>query len=71
MRGSVAPIADHYSDGLRQLIQDLLHLNPSKRPTIDEIMAQPFIFDTLLSLYTDFGRIPCNRFLSFFSLIIY
>jgi len=62
MRGSVAPIADHYSDGLRQLILDMLHLDPSKRPTIDEIMAQPFILDTLLSLYTDFGRIPCSRF---------
>jgi len=62
MRGSVSPIADHYSDSLRQLIQDMLHLDPSKRPTIDEIMAQPFILDTLLSLYTDFGRIPCSRF---------
>ena len=64
MRGSVAPIADHYSDGLRQLILDMLHLDPSKRPTIDQIMAQPFILDTLLALYTDFGRIPCNRLLN-------
>jgi len=65
MRGSVAPIADHYSDSLRQLILNMLHLDPSKRPTIDEIMAQPFILDTLLALYTDFGRIPCNRSLVF------
>ena len=62
MRGSVAPIADHYSDSLRQLILDMLNLDPAKRPTIDQIMAQPFILATLLSVYTDFGRIPCNRF---------
>jgi len=66
MRGSVAPIADRFSDGLRQLIQDMLNLDPSKRPTIDEIIAQPFILDTLLTLYTDFGRIPCNRLLQLF-----
>jgi len=64
MRGSVTPIADRYSDGLRQLIADMLHLDPSKRPTITEILARPFILDTLLTLYTDFGRIPCNRSLS-------
>jgi len=61
MRGSVAPIADRYSDSLRQLILDMLHLDPGRRPTINQIMAQPFILGTLLSLYTDFGRIPCSR----------
>jgi len=63
MRGSVTPIAEQYSDSLRQLIQDMLNLDPSKRPTIDQIIAQPFILNTLLTLYTDFGRIPCNRLL--------
>lgn len=66
MRGSVIPVADHYSAGLRQLILDMLHLDPGKRPTINQIMAQPFILGTLLSLYTDFGRIPCNRSLCVF-----
>jgi len=60
MRGSVADIADQYSNSLRHLILDMLQLDPSRRPTIDQIMAQPFVLNTLMLLYTDFGRIPCN-----------
>lgn len=61
MRGTFAPISEHYSDSLRQLILDMLHIDPNKRPTISQIMAQPMILDVILTIYTDFGKIPCRR----------
>jgi len=61
MRGTFAPISEHYSDNLRQLILDMLHLDPNKRPTICQIMAQPMILDVILTIYTDFGKIQCRR----------
>ena len=61
MRGTVAPIADHYSDDLRDLILSMLHLDPSKRPSINQIMALPCVLNTLMYLYTDFGKVPCRR----------
>lgn len=61
MRGTFAPISDRYSNELRQLILSMLHLDPNKRPSINEIMAQPIILNALMHLYTDFGSAPCRR----------
>ncbi|XP_041360031.1 serine/threonine-protein kinase Nek8-like [Gigantopelta aegis] len=61
MRGTFAPISDHYSEELRSLILSMLHLDPNKRPDINQIMAQPIIINALLHLHTEMGKIPCVR----------
>ena len=63
MRGTFAPISDRYTDELRQLILSMLRLDPNKRPSISEIMVQPIILNALMHLYTDFGSVPCRRYL--------
>ncbi|XP_064624629.1 serine/threonine-protein kinase Nek8-like [Lineus longissimus] len=61
MRGTFAPIAEHYSSDMRSLILSMLHLDPNKRPHIHQIMAQPIVMNSLMNLYTDMGKIPCTR----------
>ena len=58
MRGQYAPISEHYSQELKLLIDSLLHLEPSRRPKINRIMAQPVLINSLLDLSTDIGRVP-------------
>uniref|UniRef100_A0A8C6THB1 non-specific serine/threonine protein kinase n=1 Tax=Neogobius melanostomus TaxID=47308 RepID=A0A8C6THB1_9GOBI len=53
MSGTFAPISDRYSPELRQLILNMLNLDPSKRPQLNEIMALPICIRPLLNLYTD------------------
>ncbi|TRZ00959.1 hypothetical protein DNTS_029976 [Danionella cerebrum] len=55
MSGTFAPISDRYSPELRQLILNMLNLDPSKRPQLNEMMAHPICIKPLLSLYTDIG----------------
>ncbi len=61
MRGTFAPISDHYSEDLRQLILTMLVLDPKKRPNINQIMAHPAVLNHLLSIYVDFGSLPCRK----------
>ncbi|XP_059151574.1 serine/threonine-protein kinase Nek8-like isoform X2 [Physella acuta] len=61
MRGTFSPISSHYSPQLRGLILSMLHLDPAKRPTINQIMAQPIIINTIMNLHTDTGKVPCVR----------
>ncbi|CAH1244165.1 NEK8 [Branchiostoma lanceolatum] len=61
MRGTFAPISDRYSEDLRRLILSMLHLDPSKRPTITQIMAQPIVITALIALYTDLGGIQPSK----------
>ncbi|XP_062509330.1 serine/threonine-protein kinase Nek8-like isoform X2 [Corticium candelabrum] len=58
MRGTFAPISPRYSDHLKQLILSMLHLDPSQRPQLNEIMAQPIVISALINLQTDIGRVP-------------
>ncbi|XP_070562711.1 serine/threonine-protein kinase Nek8-like [Ptychodera flava] len=58
MRGTFSPISDHYSEDLRKLILSMLHLDPNKRPTINQIMAEHIVINALLDLHTDIGRVP-------------
>ena len=48
MRGATSPLPAHYSPGARQLLANLLALEPGKRPSIPEIMSHhwlaPYIF---------------------------
>ncbi|ESO08767.1 hypothetical protein HELRODRAFT_129966, partial [Helobdella robusta] len=61
MRGSVAPIASHYSSHLKQLISSMLQLDPGKRPSVNQIMATPFLLPYLINHYCDFGALPCLK----------
>ncbi|KAK3585259.1 hypothetical protein CHS0354_006307 [Potamilus streckersoni] len=61
MRGTFAPISEHYSEELRSLILSMLHLDPAKRPDIKSIMAQPIVINALMNLHTDLGKIPCTK----------
>ncbi|KAH9518439.1 Serine/threonine-protein kinase Nek8, partial [Bulinus truncatus] len=61
MRGTFSPISSRYSPHLRDLILSMLHLDPTKRPTINQIMAQPIIINTIMNLQTDMGKVPCVR----------
>ncbi|XP_034280413.1 serine/threonine-protein kinase Nek8 [Pantherophis guttatus] len=61
MSGTFAPISDRYSPELRQLILSLLNLEPSKRPQLDEIMAEALCVQPLLNLYTDVGSVRMRR----------
>uniref|UniRef100_A0A6J0UG79 non-specific serine/threonine protein kinase n=1 Tax=Pogona vitticeps TaxID=103695 RepID=A0A6J0UG79_9SAUR len=61
MSGTFAPISDRYSPELRQLILGLLNLDPSKRPQLNEIMAEAICARPLLNLYTDVGSVGMRR----------
>ncbi|MBN3325201.1 NEK8 kinase, partial [Atractosteus spatula] len=61
MSGTFAPISDRYSPELRQLILNMLNLDPSKRPQLNEIMAQPICIRPLLNLHTDIGNVRMRR----------
>ncbi|KAL4236853.1 Serine/threonine-protein kinase Nek8 [Mactra antiquata] len=61
MRGTFSPISEHYSCELRSLILSMLHLDPNKRPDINQIMAQPIVINALINIHTDMGKIPCAR----------
>ncbi|XP_031429352.1 serine/threonine-protein kinase Nek8 isoform X1 [Clupea harengus] len=61
MSGTFAPISDRYSPELRQLILNMLNLDPSKRPQLNEIMAHPICIRPLLNLHTDVGNVKMRR----------
>ena len=62
MRGTIGSIAEHYSEELGELILSTLHLDPNKRPSINQHMATPIVMNAILNLYTDFGMVPCRRY---------
>ncbi|XP_007935574.1 serine/threonine-protein kinase Nek8 [Orycteropus afer afer] len=61
MSGTFAPISDRYSPELRQLVLSLLSLEPSQRPPLSHIMAQPLCIRALLNLHTDVGSVRMQR----------
>ncbi|CAL8374165.1 serine/threonine-protein kinase Nek8 [Gadus morhua] len=61
MSGTFAPISDRYSPELRGLVLNMLNLDPSKRPQLNEIMALPVCIRPLLNLYTDIGNVKMRR----------
>ncbi|XP_037349538.1 serine/threonine-protein kinase Nek8 isoform X2 [Talpa occidentalis] len=61
MSGTFAPISDRYSPELRQLVLSLLSLEPTQRPPLSHIMAQPLCIRALLNLHTDLGSVRMRR----------
>lgn len=53
MRGSYPPINRKYSDSLRKLISSMLSLNPSGRPSVADILKQPFVKKHLCNFIRD------------------
>jgi serine/threonine protein kinase len=45
LKGEYAPAPKQYSKGLRQLISEMMQLDPAKRPTISEVLANPLLRD--------------------------
>lgn len=59
MRGTFAPPAEHYSPELKDLILNLLQLDPDMRPNANQLMAKPLVMNTTL-LLLDIGCIECK-----------
>ena len=55
-----SPMPNHYSSDLKKLVTKILVLEPAQRPSIEEIMSEPVVINSLLDLETDIGRIPCG-----------
>ena len=50
---------EHYSIEIKDLVKSIMVIDPTKRPTVDQILAAPVLINSLLDLETDIGRIPC------------
>ncbi|XP_067928764.1 serine/threonine-protein kinase Nek8-like isoform X2 [Watersipora subatra] len=59
MRGTFAPPAEHYSQELKDLILNLLQLDPDMRPSANQLMAKPIVINTTL-LLLDIGSTQCK-----------
>lgn len=49
----VPAVPSVYSAGLRQLITDMLQRDPARRPTVQEMLALPFIQDVIRTMMED------------------
>ena len=60
MRGVISPIPAQFSPGARQLLASLLALEPSKRPSLAEMMSHHWLAPAIFRLPTRVGLIPCT-----------
>ena len=51
------PLSPPPSEHFRKLILSMLHLDPSQRPALSELLALPICQNAILDLMTDMGRI--------------
>ncbi|XP_050042217.1 serine/threonine-protein kinase Nek8 [Dermacentor andersoni] len=59
MRGSYEPVSDHYSAQIHLLLEQLLQKEPSQRPSVNQLMAQPILLPVICNLYLTIGSLPC------------
>ncbi|KAH7971458.1 hypothetical protein HPB49_024303 [Dermacentor silvarum] len=59
IRGSYEPVSDHYSAQIRLLLEQLLQKEPSQRPSVNQLMAQPILLPVICNLYLTIGSLPC------------
>ncbi|XP_071848979.1 serine/threonine-protein kinase Nek8-like [Apostichopus japonicus] len=57
MRGSVAPVSDRYSIHVRKLLTSMLQQDPDKRPTTNQVMAEPIVVKTLARIIFEMGKV--------------
>ena len=60
MRGVISPIPGQYSAGARQLLSSLLSVEPTKRPSLAEIMSHHWVAPAIFRLPTTVGLIACT-----------
>jgi len=53
IKGTHAPVNNIYSKDLRNLIDQMLNVNPNNRPTINGILEKPFIKKRVLAYMLD------------------
>ena len=53
MRGRYAPLPSRYSRPLRKLVDSMLAVNPSERPSFAQILRMPFIKKHICNLIRD------------------
>ena len=51
-----------YSDGLNDLVSQLLHLDPMKRPTADDMLRSPFVRESVTNLRKRLTATPQCRY---------
>eukprot|EP01038_Epipyxis_sp_PR26KG_P004295 gene4295-6090_t len=60
VKGKYPPIHAKYSRHLRELIGQMLLLNPQQRPDLDQILRKPFIKKHVIDFFTDIASRPTN-----------
>jgi hypothetical protein len=58
VKGRYPPINNKYSKHLRDLIAQMLSLNPQQRPDMDQILRKPFIKKHIVNFFTDIAARP-------------
>jgi len=58
VKGKYPPIHAKYSKFLRELIGQMLLLNPQQRPDLDQILRKPFIKKHIINFFTDIASRP-------------
>ncbi|KAH6940562.1 hypothetical protein HPB50_000797 [Hyalomma asiaticum] len=59
IRGSYEPVSDQYSAPVRDLLEQMLQKEPSQRPSVNQLMAQPILLPVICDLYLTMGSLPC------------
>ncbi len=44
-KGEYTPVPKQYSKGLKQLVAEMMQVDPAKRPTINEVLSSPLLRD--------------------------
>jgi hypothetical protein len=58
VKGKYPPISNKYSKHLRDLITQMLMLNPQQRPDVDQILRKPFIKKHIVNFFVDIYSRP-------------
>ena len=58
IKGRYPPVNIKYSKYLRDLISDMLLLNPQQRPDLDQILRKPFIKKHIMNFFSDIASRP-------------
>lgn len=60
VKGKYPPIHSKYSRYLRELIGQMLLINPQQRPDLEQILRKPFIKKHTINFFTDIASRPSN-----------
>ncbi len=58
VKGKYPPINAKYSKFLRELIGQMLQINPAQRPDLEQILRKPFIKKHIINFFTDIASRP-------------